>query len=114
MFVFGNPEDTARTLCESAEKKTPGLVNKPIDEMSVEEMKRSLAILRMAAHRAEIHGSGKESLEVIIGWHDELLRALAEVDEKTRERLASGKYAGFSKRTAENKQRYIDMANEAA
>ena len=113
MFVFGSAEDIARSLCESIEGRTPGLVDKPLDEMTLGEMKRSLVIFRMAAREALQVGSSEDSMELLLQWHDDVLRELAAVDEGMRKLLASGKYLYPRKRSARNSAHYANMAEDA-
>lgn len=114
MFVFGSAEDIAQSLCESIKARTPGLVNKPLDEMTLEEMKRMLTIFRMAAHEARQVGSSEDSMETLLEWHDDVLRALVAVDERLRRRVLSGKYQYPRKRTQANRLHYTKIAEEGA
>ena len=114
MFIFGSDEEIARALCESVAPITPGLVDKPIDEMTVEEMKRCLVIFRLAAREAREVGSSEKSMYILLDWHDEVLRALVEVDERLRKRLLSGKYQSPRQRTEANRLLYRKIAEEGA
>ena len=113
MFVFGTAEDTARSLCESVSKAAHGLADKPVDEMSVQEMKQSLVLFSLAAQKAREVGSSEESMYLIIDWYDDVLRELVAVDEGMRKHVLSKRFPYPRKRSPENLAYYRAIAEEA-
>jgi len=114
VFIFGTTEEIARSLCESIEQYTPGLVDKPVDEMTSNELKQSLTIFRIAAYRAREVGSSQESVDLLMDWHDEALKALLVADERMRKYVLSGKYSYPRQRSAENRAYYQSLARNSA
>lgn len=114
MFDFGNPEASARTLVESAADNSPGLVDKPIDEMTIEELKRSLVICRMASQMALEEGSGQSTFDIVLDWHDELLKALLAVDKTMRKHVLSHRFPYPRKKSQETIDYYRKLVEDAA
>lgn len=92
MFFFGSSEQTARTIIESVANQCPAIEDKPIGDMSEEELRNSLVMHRMGLREGSRIDAGTEVVQILARWHDERLEALMEVSEKFKERVQSGKY----------------------
>lgn len=92
MFIFGNPEDTARTLVENFEKVGFGFPDYPVDEQTEYDLKRSITVIDMAVNMALKAGTDEEVVEVLLSWYEEAFTALVAASKAFREFVASGKF----------------------
>lgn len=114
MFVFGNPEDIARTAVESASEPHGGIIDLPLDEQTEQQVTHTLVILRMALRMARTTGADEDTVSIIADWHDEALQALAGFSEKVRKSLISGTYLQTARiKDAEVKAYYKRLGEEA-
>ena len=60
MFVFGSPEDTARTFVENFSQVGLGFPDCPIDEQTEHDLPRSITVSPMAVDMALTAGSSPE------------------------------------------------------
>ena len=84
MFVFGTPEDTARTFVENFERVGLGFPDYPIDEQTEHDLKRTITVISMSVTMAQRAGSSPEVLSVLVEWYDEAFRALVEHSQSFR------------------------------
>jgi hypothetical protein len=88
MFFFGEPEDQAKLYWSGATAKTgPQLADRPLDEMSNDELKIALTYARMACEAAQRDGAPDPTLAILLEQHDAVFEALAQSDEVFRDRV---------------------------
>lgn len=109
MFYFGNPEDTARLYVDHFTTKTgPVFPSGHLDEMSEQEIRFAMAYLYGATEQALREGAEPEVVEVLTGWHDEAFQALAEVSEKFRQAVRTGRVVPLG--GPKNFAKYVKLA----
>ena len=114
MFVFGSPEDTARTFVENFSQVGLGFPDCPIDEQTEHDLKRSITTATMAVNMALKAGSSPEVLSVLVEWYDEAFRALAESSEAFRGYVAGKTFFYPGKRTPSRTADYRKIAQSFA
>lgn len=114
MFVFGSPEDTARTFVENFSKVGLGFPDCPMDEQTEHDLKRSITVSTMATSMALKAGASPEVIEVLIEWYDEAFRALAESSQAFRDYVASKTFFYPGNRTPSRTATYRKIAESFA
>ena len=117
MFIFGSPEDAARTFVENFSQVGLGFPDCPIDEQTEHDLKRSMTAIAMATAMALKAGSAPEVLAVLTEWYDEAFKVLAESSETFRRYVASKAffYPGYRtpSRTADYRKTAKSFASES-
>ena len=113
MFVFGNPEEIARTFIESVAVNSPGFSSTPVWHQVEDELRVTLVVLRMAIKMANKEDADKATRDILLDMHDHAYIALAATSEEFAQQCKSGKYSYPNIKTKENKKRYIYMAEQA-
>jgi hypothetical protein len=114
MFVFGSPEDTARTFVENFSEVGLGFPDCPVDEQTEHDLKRSITVTTMAASMALKAGSAPEVLAVLVEWYEEAFKALAESSESFRSYVASKTFSYPGGRSPSRTAEYRKIAKSFA
>jgi hypothetical protein len=111
VFQFGSPEDTATLYWDEALAGHGGLVTPwPMDEMSLEELKRALVYARIALVKAWRDGIVDEFERPLLEQYDELFAYLASVSPEFRQVVKNGVHQVVGPYTRENIDKYKALA----
>lgn len=113
MFVFGSPEDTARTFLDNFETFGFGLPDLPLDEQVEVDLKRSITAIVMAVEMALKAGADGETVEVLLSWYEEVFLALAAASKSFRTYVSSPQFFYPGSRTPSRTHHYRSLAISA-
>lgn len=115
MFFFGSPEDQA-SLYWSAATSMPGpdVAEKPLDEMTIDELRTAIVYCRIAYMKAREDGVPSEALDILLNEYDEAFKALAKADDWFKGLILGtnpGIHHWLNGFTQENIKKYKDLAS---
>lgn len=111
MFHFGDAASSAQLIKTNAfNVKGPNAPDKPFAELSEQEMKTTLAYLRLSVKTARRMGASEEVVALLVKDYDEGFKALAEASEGFKERVRSGVVFPVDGFTKENIKKYARLA----
>lgn len=95
MFNFGSPEQTAALLWDQgiAEAGGPGIAEKPIDEMTLTELKQTLTYSYLVLTRAIRNDEDSDVIDILQADYLEGFTALCEADQVFRSAVIEGNHS---------------------
>lgn len=111
MFNFGTDDSVAELYWDRAASISgPRLPRKPLDEMSVSELKIALVYARMAYSIAATEEAHQGILDILVGQHDLVFEALAECSTFLQEAIKKKTHKFLGGYEKSNIQKYLSMA----
>ena len=111
MFYFGNPEETASIYWDKAAgMRGPKVPRRPVDEMSLNQLKNALVYARVAHSLAETDLQPREVLDVLVAQYDEVFEALAETSPILKDCILENKHKFLGGYERENIEKYKKLA----
>ena len=110
MFYFGDPVETAKIYWDRAAKiRGPKVATKPVEEMTLSQLRNALVYCRAAHALAETELQSKEVLDVLVDQYDEVFEELASVDSILRTAIEKNRHKYLGGYEKENIAKYKAM-----
>ena len=111
MFHFGKPEDTAAIYWDKAAGvRGPKTPRRPVDEMSLNQLKNALIYARVAYSLAETDLQSREVLSVLMAEYDKIFETLASVSPILKDCILENKHKFLGGYERENIEKYKKLA----